>query len=164
MRMKLGTLKRIIREAVGEALSEGRPPPYDVDKNLQAAIAMNAHVRAHDAANAAKIAKEKRDNDIYNAAHRAEKAGDPVPMAQWKVKNWERFTNDAYGPYMADGFLKSIITVIDRNAYEDPAIKDNLVPLFDWASASAHAKSTLVSSAKDALVGKKLLVDAGYQV
>lgn len=162
MRMKLGTLKRIIREAVGEALSEGRPPPYDVDKNLQASIAMNAHVAAQDAANRAKIEKEKSDYKIYNAAHRAEKAGNPVPMAQWRVKNWEKFKNDTF---MVDGSLKSIITVIESGSNEDPAINDKLVPLFNWAKNiimndpyQQRVKGKLVSDAEDALVG------AGYQV
>lgn len=96
MRVKLGTLKRIIREAVEAELNEGLPPPYDVDKNLAAAsvfpfrnreaelaVAADEAERAEiEAANAARgaaetrfqqdrVARERADSESYMAGLRA---------------------------------------------------------------------------------------------
>lgn len=104
MRMKLGTLKRIIREAVGEVLGEGLPPPYDVDKNLEAAIEYNKFV-----ANlpATKAVAADRERQAANAAANIER--EKARAAAWPARDKK---------YLA--VLKALPAALEAVGFSDP--------------------------------------------
>lgn len=120
MRMKLGTLKRIIREAVGEALSEGRPPPYDVDKNLQAAIAMNKFVADLPSTKAVAADRERRaaGDAAYRERMKAEQEAQQAAVMRNREKN-AKYMADMRAVAAAAGVEKKVIDNLLVNAYVD---------------------------------------------